>query len=347
MRYLFLVCLSFLVSSAFGLSGWAYASQDSVGIDRKAGEVMILHRVSEGETLFSLSRRYHISVDDLKSANNQTNLDKLAVGDTLQVPLFPALAKGNKTHHTIEEGETLFSIARRYQIAIADLRAWNALSDAPIKIGQELIIYLSPAPDTTAVAPDTSQYVVHTVQVGETLYAISRAYNIPLDELVRKNQMEGESIKLGQALTIRKKNVKDIPPKLSKMALAPSVPVRDKKVSRVVSLEEERRRFRGLQKAENEALDNQKVTVAHGFAALIQGGPDTKKFLALHRSAPAGTILQVRNEMNSVMIFVRVIGKLPNTGLNNKVDIRLSPAAYEKLGGIDERFPVEIRYVGE
>ena len=347
MRYLSLVCLSFLISSVFGLSGWAYALQDSVGVERKAGEVVILHRVSEGETLFGLSRRYRISVADLKSANSQTDLDKLAVGDTLQVPLFPALAKGEKTHHTIEEGETLFSIARQYQIATADLRAWNALSDAPIKIGQELIIYLSSAPDTTAVAPDTSQYVLHTVQAGETLYAISRAYNIPLDELVRKNQMEGESIKLGQVLTIREKNVKDVPPKIPTMALAPSVPVGDKKVSRVVSLEEERRRFRGLQKAEEEALVNQKITTAHGFAALIQGGPDTKKFLALHRNAPAGTILQVRNEMNDMMIFVRVIGKLPNTGINNKVDIRLSPAAYEKLGGIDERFPVEIQYLGE
>lgn len=67
-------------------------------------------------------------------------------------------------------------------------------------------------------------------------------------------------------------------------------------------------------------------------------------YLALHRTAPMGTILKVRNEMNNREVFVRVQGKLPDTALTDKVIIRISRSAYDRLGAIDPRFRVEVTY---
>ena len=81
------------------------------------------------------------------------------------------------------------------------------------------------------------------------------------------------------------------------------------------------------------------------MAAVIDGNSDTRKYLALHPTAPVGTIMRVRNEMTNLSVFVRVVGKLPDTGANNNVLIRLSPAAQEALGALDGKFRVELSYL--
>ena len=81
-----------------------------------------------------------------------------------------------------------------------------------------------------------------------------------------------------------------------------------------------------------------------GLAELIEGTSGNRKYLALHRSAPIGTIMKVRNEMNNREVFVRVMGKLPDTALNDKLVIKISKSAYDRLGAIDPSFRVEVTY---
>jgi rare lipoprotein A (peptidoglycan hydrolase) len=71
----------------------------------------------------------------------------------------------------------------------------------------------------------------------------------------------------------------------------------------------------------------------------------TDKYLALHKTAPVGTIMQVKNAGNGQSVYVRVIGKLPDTGENNSILVRLSPRAMQKLGTADSKFRVETSYV--
>ena len=81
------------------------------------------------------------------------------------------------------------------------------------------------------------------------------------------------------------------------------------------------------------------------MAELIEGSTESSKYLALHRNAPKGTILMVMNELNNQVVFVRVIGPLPDTGLNNKVVVKISKAAWQKLGAVNKRFRVKVSYV--
>ncbi len=340
---------SLLVVSILMTSGsYATAPADSVGLERNLGEIFVLHQVNEGETLFAIAQRYAISMNDLRGFNQQTDLQKLNIGDTLRIPLFPQLAKGEKVRHSVEEGQTLFSIARKYGVGVNDIRAWNALGGQSIAIGQELIVYLdAPAADTSATTADANKYDLHTVKEGETLYAIARAYDVPVDELRKRNQLESEGIRFGQTLIIRDKGLAGVAPVVPVVEVTPppTPPVRRARVSRSQALEAERQRFEGIKEEENKTLESIETETEMGFASVIEGGSNTRKYLALHRSAPVGTVLRVRNEMNDMSVFVRVVGKLPDTGVNDKVNIRLTQAAYEKLGGINERFPVEISYL--
>ena len=326
----------------------APAPADSVGLERNLGEIFVLHQVNEGETLFGISQRYKVSMDDLQKINQELDLKQLGIGDTLRIPLFPRLAQGKKARHRVEEGQTLFAIARKYGVGVNDLRAWNALGGQPIAIGQELIVYLDAPADNAAISAfDANKYELHTVKEGETLYAIARSYGVEVGELRKRNQLNGEGIRFGQTLIIREKTLAGVSPvaPVVEVSAPPAPPVRRARMSRSQALEAERQRFEGIKEEEEKTLESIETASEMGFASVIEGGTNTRKYLALHRSAPVGTVLRVRNEMNEMSVFVRVVGKLPDTGVNDKVNIRLTQAAYEKLGGINERFPVEISYL--
>lgn len=339
MLYRNYVLLLLLISPV--LSRASSFSADSVGTERRNGETFVLHRVDQGETLFSVSRRYGVTIQEIKELNPEIDINQLSMGDTLRTPLFPELSRGEKTLHTVQEGETLFRLSKQYEVTTDNIRTWNTLGLEPLKIGQVIVIYQS-QPDEEL--PDPDRYVTHQVKEGETLYAISRAYQVSVADLMKRNNLETESINLGQVLTIREKNPVPVPVvKVEPTASTVSTPVR--RISRSEALRTEKERYERIQREEAETIASYKKVSSNGFASVIEGQLNTKKFLALHRSAPVGTILRVRNEMNDMSIFVRVVGKLPDTGVNNNLAVRLTQSAYDKLGGINERFPVEITYV--
>ncbi|MCX2738657.1 LysM peptidoglycan-binding domain-containing protein [Pontibacter anaerobius] len=121
--------------------------------------------------------------------------------------------KANATTHIVKQGETLWGISRMYAVSINDLTAWNNLSDAPLKLGQELLIaeplqqptelpFTEDAAETPATMLSTSS-AYHTVDAGETLYQISKKYNVPVDQLRQWNSLQGSALSLGQELRVK------------------------------------------------------------------------------------------------------------------------------------------------
>jgi len=107
---------------------------------------------------------------------------------------FPADSYAQETDsHTVQQGETLFSIAKQYDITVSDLRKWNNLeSTTSLSIGQVLQV----AP------PASEEAVIHTVEPGETLFAISRKYNVTIAEIQQWNNLPGSELTVGSELTI-------------------------------------------------------------------------------------------------------------------------------------------------
>ena len=76
----------------------------------------------------------------------------------------------------------------------------------------------------------------------------------------------------------------------------------------------------------------------------IENMDDTDKYLALHKDLPIGSLIEVRNLMNNKKVYVRVVGQLPQTGLNENVIVRLTSRSFKQLGILDARARVEIVY---
>ncbi len=131
---------------------------DSLGIHVVDGKTYILHEVEHGETLYSIGRRYGVSVENIIEANAIVQQNQIQVGQVLKIPLAkPANSDLNKDNdntlidksdeketevvqYTVKKGETLYSIARKYGILLEDIIKLNHLSNNDISEGQVLII---------------------------------------------------------------------------------------------------------------------------------------------------------------------------------------------------------------
>lgn len=183
----------------------------------------ILHRVSPKETLYRISKKYQVPVEEIKKLNGISE-KKLQVGMELKIPVkysqvdtqikdqiteYPSAKLSKREHeplfltYTVKKGDNLKEIAGKYNLSVKELKKLNHLRSNKLKPGQKLIVKILSYPEpraTTSSYKEVSPY--HIVKEGETLYRISLMYNVPLEELKRVNNLEGNIISVGQKLKI-------------------------------------------------------------------------------------------------------------------------------------------------
>src|SRR6185369_9929840 len=104
--------------------------------------------------------------------------------------------------HQVDPKETLYSISRKYGVAVALIREENPAVDAGLAIGQ-----LVKVPYTPRTKPKFDNgTIVHKVSAKETLFSISKQYDVSVDDLKTWNNLKDNSLSVGQDLTIRKKS---------------------------------------------------------------------------------------------------------------------------------------------
>ena len=103
-------------------------------------EKVNFHTVKRGENLYSISRLYAISVDDLARLNNFSKEKKLAIGEQLKVSNFTKMSGSvsNASYHIVVKGNTLYSLSKQYGITVEKLKELNNLKSNEILIGQRL-----------------------------------------------------------------------------------------------------------------------------------------------------------------------------------------------------------------
>ncbi|MEO7991750.1 MAG: LysM peptidoglycan-binding domain-containing protein [Chryseolinea sp.] len=321
---------------------------DSTGIETINGKVFVLHKVGEKETLYGISKRYGTTVDIILQYNPTAD-GGLEIGQILKVPYTPRPKSqpvtGGGFIHEVTAKETMFSIAKAYNVSVDELRQWNNLSSNELSIGQELTIkkrntVSSSTVQTSTITPTSNQKGTHTVSAKETLFSITQKYGITIQQLKQWNNLEGNDLSIGQVLVVSQteQSVVSTPKEIEPVK---TEPIKNVTTSQTTQPPKENPittiRI-------SESVKNADELVENGVAELIEGTDGNRKYLALHRTAPVGTILKVKNEMNNREVFVRVMGKLPDTALTEKVIIRISKSAYDRLGAIDPRFRVEVTY---
>lgn len=157
----------------------------------------------------------------------------LTVSGLLLLLSFPGFAQ-QKTH-IVKKGETLYSVARTYNVSVKELAGINHFStETHIKIGQKLVIPDKDRSDKDKLNESSWKPLVHIVQKGETLYGIARKYKTTIDKIAAVNRLENNLIFVGQKLTVNgivpnpDRTEKTEPQKAPEIKSPPEQPVRNK-----------------------------------------------------------------------------------------------------------------------
>lgn len=314
---------------------------DSLRMETINGKVFIIHQVGEHETLYGISRRYGAPIMSILEFNSTAG-SGLEVGQLLKIPYTPKsnVQTSEGTLHKAAVKETLYSIARLYNVSVDDLKVWNNLKDNSLSTGQELIVRKK-STVAAPVEPPTEKLMAgfHRVEAKETLFAISKKYGVTIQQLKDWNKIQGDDVKVGSLLIVSATAGTPVSVPVNPVETKP-VEIRQP----VVVREEIKPENKETTVRISENVHGSDEVKEGGLAELIEGSDGNRKYLGLHRTAKAGTILKVRNELNNREVFVRIVGPLPATGVNDNIVIKISKSAFDRLGAIDQKFRVEVTY---
>ena len=154
---------------------------------KEIGDVYI---VKAGDTLYSIARKFNTSVNEIVKLNN---LDStiLSIGQELKLP-----KKEEQTDYetyVVMDGDSLYSIANKYNIPVSDLIDFNALPTTILATGDVIRI-----PKSTVNGREN----VYIVKPGDTLYRIANTYNVSINDLITANNLTSNILSIGQELII-------------------------------------------------------------------------------------------------------------------------------------------------
>ena len=153
-----------------------------------------IYIVKKGDSLYSIANKYNTTVDELKRINNLTS-NILSIGQVLKLPSDKANnveKEENTISYTVQKGDSLYSIARKYDTTIDRIKDLNNLTTNLLSIGQVLLI-----------PTDTNLETTYTVQKGDSLYSIAKKYNTTVDRLKQLNNLTSNLLSIGQILIVR------------------------------------------------------------------------------------------------------------------------------------------------
>lgn len=163
------------------------------------------YTVQRGDTLYSISQKFNIPVNKLKEINN-LNTNTILPGQILiiketEIPPQP-------TTYKVQKGDTLYSISQKFNTTVDEIKRLNNITSNNIYINQELYIPTStstpsnPLPIPPIDDDENEEYSEYIVQKGDSLWKISRNYNITVKELIELNNLTTTTLQIGDKLLV-------------------------------------------------------------------------------------------------------------------------------------------------
>lgn len=157
----------------------------------------ILYVVKKGDTLYSISSKYNVSVADLMRANNLKTIN-LSIGQQLKIPV--TNTDNSYNYYTVIVGDSLYSIANKFNTTVDVIKNLNGLSSNLLSIGQQLKI---PGGSNSGTSND---YLYYIVKRGDSLYSIASKYGMTVEGLKSLNNLTSNILNIGQVLKIAQGN---------------------------------------------------------------------------------------------------------------------------------------------
>ncbi|KUP05103.1 hypothetical protein Q73_13555 [Bacillus coahuilensis m2-6] len=154
------------------------------------------YRVRSGDSLSLIAKQNQTTVGAIKTLNNLTS-DTIYIGQTLKLPTATEAGGAStlSSHYTVQSGDSLSLIAKKYSLSVTELKTLNNLSSDTIYVGQVL--------KTTKQAESTTAQT-YTVKSGDSLSLIAKNHNLTVQELKARNNLTSDLIRVGQKLDVTK-----------------------------------------------------------------------------------------------------------------------------------------------
>lgn len=188
------------------------------------------HQIKPGETLSQIADRYSVSMDNLKSINKLHTSHSIRAGQHLMIPvasrklsdyrlsaeqrrlsLQNTQRNGTKISHTVQPGDTFWSLSRRYNVGTQEIAQWNGMASRDTLVaGQNLVIWArgkSATPDATpkaraSITGETIRTISYKVRHGDSLYRIAQKFNVAVNDLKRWNTIGNKILRPGTVLKL-------------------------------------------------------------------------------------------------------------------------------------------------
>jgi LysM repeat protein len=310
--------------------------------------------------------------------------------------LLPLFAVAQKViTHTVGPKESLTSIGRLYNINGRELANYNKIDyDKGLSLGQVLKIPVkegtpkpqiieperskveppaktSPAVKTPVVTKENSTPVYHTVEKKQTLYAISKLYNVSIADIKKWNNLTADALPEGAKIIVKNGSNKTAAPVAVKEN--PVVKEEAKTVETKKPVEEKPVLKEEVQPVKNNDVVTAPVNVsravdykggifknifddqAKGRQLVTESGAggvfkstsgwEDGKYYCLHNTAASGSVLKVTNNATGKTIYAKVLDLIPDIKQNSGLLIRISNAAADALGVTDTQLNCTINYL--
>ena len=147
------------------------------------------YTVKSGDSLWSIAKKYNVSVSDLKEANGLTS-SMLTIGDVLKIPVIEN-EEPKQNVYVVKSGDSLYKIAQNYDTTVSEIIQLNNLTSTALSVGQILEIPVT-----------TSSSNTYIVKKGDSLYKIAQNYNTTVSELMTLNNLSNDLLSIGQVLKL-------------------------------------------------------------------------------------------------------------------------------------------------
>ena len=168
-----------------------------------ATDTNITYIVQKGDTLYSIASKNDITVKELKEYNNLTN-DNLSIGQELNIPKGISIITPSEDEvinegsvYEVKKGDTLYSIAKKFNTSIDKIKEINSLVSDILTIGTNLLIPTS----------NLSDIIIHKVVSGDSLWSLANKYNTTIDSIKQLNNLVSDLITIGEELQVKRNTI--------------------------------------------------------------------------------------------------------------------------------------------
>lgn len=177
------------------------------------GEVFYLHTVQQGQTVYSISRAYNVTLQDIASENPGLVLEQVRPGMMLKIPVltktetleasYYGLDKDDFLYHTVRQGENAYFLSKKYNVSLDIIYRYNPGTSTGVQIDQIIKIPKKKVLKKLAEKEaDEEKFLYYQVKKSDTLYTLAKLYGVTVADIIDSNPDLRWGLKAGEFIKI-------------------------------------------------------------------------------------------------------------------------------------------------